>query len=162
IVVGVLVALSLATSLAFLWPDLDAVAAEPTDAKKARPTLNPRPAGWNLADAPLARSADPANAPASGRARSAAATQPIVNQSGDQVTELRAGWRTFDGNGITVGGEVMWGIRSDCWAHSGTHAVWATANGQNGEPDCQKPYPNVTDSWLVYGPFSLANATSAA
>src|SRR5262249_56732294 len=59
-------------------------------------------------------------------------------------------------------GEVMWGIRSDCWAHSGTHAVWATANGQNGEPDCQKPYPNVTDSWLVYGPFSLANATSAA
>jgi hypothetical protein len=62
----------------------------------------------------------------------------------------------------TVGGEILWGINGPgCWSQSEPNAVWATARGQNGETDCSQPYPNVTDSRLVYGPFSLANATSA-
>ena len=69
-----------------------------------------------------------------------------------------AGWSVYDGNG-TYGGEVFWG--DDTYKpHSGSWSAWCARGGANGQvPPAY--YPNNMDSWAVYGPFSLADATDA-
>ena len=154
---SLILALSLSLGLSSLRPDLAAQASEPTGGAKPRPTLAARSPGWRLATSPRSPGA------AAPSARHSAATQTIVNQTWEGISELPAGWRTADENGITVGGQIYWAIRgAPCWSSSAPGAVAATAGGQNGVLDCGEAYPNVVDSSLVYGPFSLANATSAA
>jgi subtilisin family serine protease len=59
------------------------------------------------------------------------------------------------------GAGYQWGTR-DCRPHAGAYSAWAIGNSWNGGgPDCFSSYPNGTESWLVYGPFNLEDATEA-
>jgi hypothetical protein len=57
-------------------------------------------------------------------------------------------------------GNPQWG-RTGCRSASPTHSVWPAAAGSGAVAPCVNNYPNYLDSWLVYGPFSLADATAA-
>ncbi len=69
-------------------------------------------------------------------------------------------WDVFDNDGAT-GGEYYWGKRT-CRAYSGSYSGWAVGAGAQGSPSsCGANYPDDADSWMTYGPFSLANTTAA-
>ncbi len=57
--------------------------------------------------------------------------------------------------------QASWG-RWTCWSgDSPTHSVGSAAGG-TAAIACNDPYPGNLNTWLVYGPFSLANGYSAA
>lgn len=58
-------------------------------------------------------------------------------------------------------GEYYWGKRN-CRAYEGSYSGWGVGGGANGSAlSCGSNYPDNTNSWMVYGPFSLADATAA-
>jgi hypothetical protein len=70
-----------------------------------------------------------------------------------------AGWSMVDGNGPT-GGDVRWD-RESYLAHSASYSAWAAGGGANGRDPALSGYPNQVLSYLIYGPFSMAGASSA-
>ncbi|MHB1414790.1 MAG: hypothetical protein ACYC1C_06015 [Chloroflexota bacterium] len=71
-----------------------------------------------------------------------------------------ANWVVGDDNGTSYG-EYYWGKRN-CRASSGSYSGWAVGGGTDGSAlACDSNYPNMANSWMVYGPFSLAGATAA-
>ena len=69
-------------------------------------------------------------------------------------------WVVYDNNGAT-GSEYYWGRRS-CRAYSGTYSGWSVGAGAQGSSlGCGANYPNSAESWMQYGPFSLANTSAA-
>lgn len=57
--------------------------------------------------------------------------------------------------------EYYWGKR-DCRASSGSYSGWAVGAGTDGTIlACGSNYPNFASSWMIYGPFSLADAIQA-
>lgn len=70
----------------------------------------------------------------------------------------KAGWSTyFDPNY----GEYIWGKRT-CRSFQGSYSGWSVGAGaQGGALACGATYPDNVYSWLIYGPFSLENATAA-
>lgn len=78
-------------------------------------------------------------------------------------TDFEAGfgapWIVFDNDGAT-GGEYFW-ARSNCRVSGGSYSGWAVGGGANGSLlPCGSNYPDNADSWMVFGPFSLAGATA--
>ena len=72
--------------------------------------------------------------------------------------EFPGPWMALDGNG---GGEYFW-APSDCLVYAGEKSAWAIGGGADGSTlPCSSLYSNDTDSWLIHGPFSLADATDA-
>ena len=72
------------------------------------------------------------------------------------------GWQAFD-NGYPPdpSSEYYWDKR-DCLPYAGSYSGWAVGDGAvGGGLACMADYPNNAASWLVYGPFSLADATEA-
>ena len=70
------------------------------------------------------------------------------------------GWLVVDDNGASYG-EYYWARRS-CQSYSGSYSAWAAGGGAQGSSlGCGSNYPDNADSWMVYGPFSLAGATAA-
>lgn len=60
------------------------------------------------------------------------------------------------------GGEYLWG-KGNCNPHTGSFVGWAVGGGAQGSThSCTNNYPNNIDSWAIYGPFDLSNATSAS
>ncbi|MBN1483351.1 MAG: carboxypeptidase regulatory-like domain-containing protein [Chloroflexia bacterium] len=82
----------------------------------------------------------------------------------------QADWRTivyedfegnFPGDWTLLGGSYSWGKR-DCRVYAGTHSGWAVGGGiEGGDLPCGSHYPNGVVSWMLYGPFSLADASAA-
>ncbi len=69
-------------------------------------------------------------------------------------------WDVFDNDG-TTNGEYFWAKRN-CQANGGTYSGWGVGGGANGAAlSCGSNYPNNADSWMVFGPFSLADAAAA-
>lgn len=69
-------------------------------------------------------------------------------------------WDVADVDG-PVGGEYFWEKR-DCRSYGGSYSAWAPGGGSDGEVlPCGADYPSDLLSWMVYGPFSLADATAA-
>jgi predicted outer membrane repeat protein len=66
-------------------------------------------------------------------------------------------WQLFyDGPAV-----YSWGKRS-CRPFEGSYSGWALGGGTNGAVlNCSSNYPNNATGWMVYGPFSLADATAA-
>jgi hypothetical protein len=68
-----------------------------------------------------------------------------------------AGWQTFD----------MGPISRYCWAsvpfqaRFGSRSAWPAAGCPGGVDPSRSPYPDNANSWMVYGPFSLADARAA-
>jgi hypothetical protein len=68
-------------------------------------------------------------------------------------------WWIFDN--LPGYGEYVWNDRP-CQAFSGSWSGWAVGGGADGGSlSCGSTYPNNAESWMVYGPFSLADATDA-
>ncbi|HEX9921704.1 MAG TPA: hypothetical protein VGD99_03500 [Anaerolineae bacterium] len=67
-----------------------------------------------------------------------------------------------DDNNESTGGEARWGS-ADCLPRSLSMSMWAARDGANGLDPCAGSvnYPPNMDSWLIYGPFSLENASEA-
>jgi hypothetical protein len=58
-------------------------------------------------------------------------------------------------------GNYLWGKR-DCLAHSGNNAGWSVGGGSDGRDlDCSDQYPPNINTWAVYGPIDLSDATTA-
>ncbi len=61
----------------------------------------------------------------------------------------------------TNAGEYYWGKRT-CKPYAGSYSGWGVGGGANGSGlGCGATYPLSVDGMMVYGPFSLAGATSA-
>ena len=59
------------------------------------------------------------------------------------------------------GFDYKWGKR-DCRAAGGSFSGWAVGGGSRGQSlACGSNYPDDVNSWMIYGPFSLADATAA-
>jgi len=91
-----------------------------------------------------------------------------VNPSGGWTTIINTDfegawpgpWVVDDNDGAT-GGEYYWGKRN-CRAYSGSYSGWGVGAGAQGSAlGCGADYPDDADSWMKYGPFSLANTTAA-
>ena len=71
-----------------------------------------------------------------------------------------ADWQVFD-QSSSDGGTFLWGKRA-CDPHTGQFALMSHGGGAQGAAKaCGSQYPNGMQTWAVYGPFSLSNATSA-
>lgn len=69
-------------------------------------------------------------------------------------------WAVFDNNGANYG-EYYWGKRN-CRPYAGSYSGWGVGGGDQGSTlSCGSTYPHNTDGWMVYGPFSLADAARA-
>jgi hypothetical protein len=69
-------------------------------------------------------------------------------------------WAVVD-TAATPGHQYLWGKR-DCRAFSGSFSGWGVGGGVNGASlPCTSQYPDLVDSWLSYGPFSLADTAQA-
>jgi len=57
--------------------------------------------------------------------------------------------------------EYDWGKRG-CRRYSGGYSAWAVGGGPAGSAlSCGSNYPNGVGTWMIYGPFSLADASAA-
>jgi hypothetical protein len=72
-----------------------------------------------------------------------------------------AGWTVFDNDGAT-NGEIYWGATT-CFdfGESGDGDAVPHADGPDAYYTCWTPYRPNMNSWMVYGPFDLSNATDA-
>lgn len=87
-------------------------------------------------------------------------TWTTITSEGFEGAFPPAGWLTVDNTGGTDG-EYYWAKRN-CASATGTYSAWAVGGGAQGSGlSCGAHYPNDAESWLVYGPFSLAGATAA-
>jgi len=68
-------------------------------------------------------------------------------------------WIVADNNGAT-GGDVTWDV-DGFLPFTGNWSAWAAGGGADGVPGGTN-YPDNLDSWLVYGPFDLSDASAAA
>jgi hypothetical protein len=69
-------------------------------------------------------------------------------------------WTVFDNNGATSG-EYHW-AKNNCQAQAGSYSGWAVGGGADGSSlSCSSNYPSNASSWMIFGPFSLADATAA-
>jgi hypothetical protein len=96
----------------------------------------------------------------------------ITRDLGTWVTIVQEGFEAPLSSGWDVwglpdeGGSSYYWARSDCRSYAGDYSAWAVGDVTEGTPlDCSGPhpddYPNNVDSWMAYGPFSLADAIAA-
>jgi len=57
-------------------------------------------------------------------------------------------------------GSYYWGKR-DCRPYAGGYSGWAVGGGDGAGMPCGSNYPLDVEGWMVYGPFSLADASAA-
>jgi hypothetical protein len=61
---------------------------------------------------------------------------------------------------VASNGGYSWGKRN-CRPYAGSYSGWAVGGGASGAGlACASNYPLNVDTWMVYGPFSLAGATA--
>lgn len=90
---------------------------------------------------------------------SSAVSDWVTIASQDFEGSFPGAWQVFDNDG-TTSGEYYWAQRN-CRVYAGSYSGWAVGGGTNGGGlSCGSNYPNDADSWIVYGPFSLADATA--
>lgn len=73
------------------------------------------------------------------------------------------GWTVFDADDPpSLNGEYYWDVTT-CFDYnvSGDHDAVPHAAGADAAYTCWQPYPPNLNSWMVYGPFDLSDATAA-
>ena len=69
-------------------------------------------------------------------------------------------WDVSDNDDAT-NGEYFW-AQKDCRPNAGSYSAWVVGGGAQGSAlACGSDYPDYAQSWMIYGPFSLADATDA-
>ncbi|RME86179.1 MAG: hypothetical protein D6775_00800, partial [Caldilineae bacterium] len=127
-----------------------------------------------VADSPPERGMGPVNGPVDislDRANLivfSAPELPVATEIGQSVilsedfegTWPAGSWQAFD-NDAATNGEYFWANR--CAGHNSSRSAWAVGGGAQGSSlTCGGFYPDNADSWMVYGPFDLTQATSAS
>jgi hypothetical protein len=80
--------------------------------------------------------------------------------SDDLEGTFPSAWNVFDNDG-GVYGEYYW-AKKNCRPYAGNYSAWVVGGGLDGSIlPCNNEYPNDAQSWMVYGPFSLEEATYA-
>jgi hypothetical protein len=82
----------------------------------------------------------------------------VINE-GFEGSWPKTGWLVVD-DSQTDGGEYLW-APDDTRAHSGGMSIWPARGGADGVDPAQSVYPDNLDTWIVYGPFDLSDATAA-
>jgi hypothetical protein len=69
---------------------------------------------------------------------------------------------TFPGSKWSLYGynDYTWGKRN-CRVYAGSYSGWGVGGGTGASLGCGSNYPQYTNSWMNYGPFSLSGATAA-
>jgi hypothetical protein len=57
-------------------------------------------------------------------------------------------------------GNPTWG-QTECRSNSAPASVWPAASEGDAVTACEDDYPNGVNSWFIYGPFDLSDATAA-
>ena len=94
--------------------------------------------------------------------------RPTATRTATPTQTTAATWETIyddDVEGDFPGawqraGDPSW-ARTDCRSYAGSQSVWPAGAGEGATTPCEDGYPNDVDSWLVYGPFDLSDATAA-
>ncbi len=74
--------------------------------------------------------------------------------------EPGAFWRFYDADGAARG-TYFWARRT-CRPDTGSYSAWAVGGGTDGAAlGCGSAYPDNASAWMIYGPFSLADAAAA-
>jgi hypothetical protein len=60
----------------------------------------------------------------------------------------------------TIFGETYWAKR-DCNPYNGSYSGWSVGGGDGEAFECNRNGNMHVDSWMIYGPFSLADASAA-
>ncbi|GAB4505901.1 MAG: hypothetical protein Kow00123_00390 [Anaerolineales bacterium] len=72
---------------------------------------------------------------------------------------------SFPGNWTVLDNDPNWGLfywgKRNCRAASGSYSGWAVGGGNGAALQCGSTYPPNVQSWMIYGPFSLADAKAA-
>ena len=89
---------------------------------------------------------------------SAASWQTVMSETFEGIFPSGS-WQTFDNDG-PINGEYYWDDTS-YMAYNGSWSAWAARGGANGLDPASYYYPNDLSSWMVYGPFSLSDASDA-
>ncbi len=87
----------------------------------------------------------------------AAGWQHILSENFDTLEFPYSPWAVFDNNGST-GGQLFWDDQN-CIFNDPSWSLWAADGGANRLNACTDNYANNMNSWVVYGPFSLADAS---
>ena len=69
-------------------------------------------------------------------------------------------WSVYDGDGA-ANGEYLWDD-DDYYPHIDDWSAWVAGAGANGLDPAYDNYANNMQSWMVYGPFDLSEATAAS
>ena len=67
-------------------------------------------------------------------------------------------WNTYDGDDPT---NIVYWAADDYKPHWGVYSAWAARGGRDGLDPSYYYYPSYCNSWMVYGPFDLSDATDA-
>jgi len=88
-------------------------------------------------------------------------TPTVTPSSGWVIIKSENFEGSFPNQWSLFGGDYTWGKRN-CHAAGGSYSGWAVGGGSSGQSlACGSDYPDDVDSWMIYGPFSLADATAA-
>lgn len=83
----------------------------------------------------------------------------IIMTQGFENAWPASGWTLIDDSTLD-GGEFLWGD-SPCWPHTGDWGGFSHSGGADGVIGCWDQYPNGLETWAIYGPFNLSNASVA-
>ncbi len=89
--------------------------------------------------------------------------QPATTQmsEGFEGAWPTTGWELLD-NSVADGGEYLLGKRT-CHPRTGSAAGWTVGGGANGSAlGCTGNYPDNIETWAIYGPIDLTQATAAS
>ena len=126
------------------------------------PTATTTPPGMKSINLPIVRrgGANSTPTPTSTSTPPSQSWEIVVNTTFEG--DFPGAWDVYD-NDVppSTNGEYFWATRN-CMPYAGTNSGWAVGGGANGNGlSCGSNYPVNADSWMVYGPFSLVNATAA-
>jgi photosystem II stability/assembly factor-like uncharacterized protein len=135
-------------------PALAEAAEKPAHAPSDTPQIEPPPPGEaRAASAPDGPKDGPAFVPAT------AAGWSTLMSEGFEGDFPSAGWRVVDDSGVS-GREITWDD-DDYRARSGSWSAWAANGGQDGLDPATYRYAGNMRAWMIYGPFTLAEAAQA-
>jgi hypothetical protein len=82
----------------------------------------------------------------------------------DLTEDFEGAWPTADwelqDNSTSDGGQFLWD-KSNCHAHGGQYSAWSIGGGGDGRTQCDQLYPVNANTWAIYGPLDLGEASAA-